>query len=321
MSTFELAAPPLGAWRQGNTGVEGVWRFDSGRPGREVMVSALVHGNEICGAWAVLAALQARLPVQQGALTMVLCNLSAFDRFDPLDPDASRCVEQDMNRLWGSATQEAPSNDEQRRVAALKPFVERADWLLDLHSMHAPGPALSLTGPLPHHARQAARLGLPALLVADTGHAAGVRMRDHGRFADPNDAEAFALLVECGWHGAAASRTVALDAMHRFLAASGVVEAAHLPTAWLQNQANVQKPSSLLQVTHAITVAEGEPPRFAQAWCSGQTIERKGTLIGRNGGQDFFTPYDHCVLIMPTLLHADVGATLVRLAQRVSLSH
>ena len=50
---FELPCPDISAWRAGNTGVEGVWHFDSGLPGRHVMVSALVHGNELCGAWAL----------------------------------------------------------------------------------------------------------------------------------------------------------------------------------------------------------------------------------------------------------------------------
>jgi hypothetical protein len=44
-----LQAPHLGPWRAGNAGTEGVWVFDSGQPGRHVMVSALVHGNEWCG--------------------------------------------------------------------------------------------------------------------------------------------------------------------------------------------------------------------------------------------------------------------------------
>ena len=49
--TFELGRPDIAAWRAGNTGVEGVWHFDSGRSGPAVMISALVHGNELCGAF------------------------------------------------------------------------------------------------------------------------------------------------------------------------------------------------------------------------------------------------------------------------------
>ena len=50
---FELACPDLSAERIGNTDTPGVWHFDSGVPGRHVMISALVHGNELCGAWAL----------------------------------------------------------------------------------------------------------------------------------------------------------------------------------------------------------------------------------------------------------------------------
>lgn len=56
---FELQKPELGALRQGNTGVEGVWRFDSGLQGRDVLITAFIHGNELCGAWALKALLEA----------------------------------------------------------------------------------------------------------------------------------------------------------------------------------------------------------------------------------------------------------------------
>ena len=46
----ELEAPDISAYRNGNTGVEYVTTFDSGRAGPHVMVSAVVHGNELCGA-------------------------------------------------------------------------------------------------------------------------------------------------------------------------------------------------------------------------------------------------------------------------------
>ena len=50
---FKLPVPDIAAERAGNTDTPGVWHFDSGVPGRALMVSALVHGNELCGAWAL----------------------------------------------------------------------------------------------------------------------------------------------------------------------------------------------------------------------------------------------------------------------------
>jgi hypothetical protein len=34
MPTFDLPVPDIAPWRAGNTGVEGVWHFDSGASGR-----------------------------------------------------------------------------------------------------------------------------------------------------------------------------------------------------------------------------------------------------------------------------------------------
>ena len=315
---FELQAPDLSRWRAGNTGLEGVWRFESSQPGREVLVTALVHGNELCGAWALLEALEAGVRPTRGALTLAFCNLAAFDRFDPLDTDRSRFVDQDFNRLWGTMPWRRPGaalDCEQQRVLALQPVIERADWLLDLHSMHAEGPPLGLTGLMPHHAAHAVSWGAPGLLVADAGHAAGTRMRDHGRFGDAHDEQAVALLVECGWHGAASSRTVALDVLHRFLCASGCVQSEALPGVWRQAQA--QHLPQQLRVTHAITVQAGTPPHFTQSFRTGDVIAQQGTVIGHDGAGPVTTPYDGCVLIMPSLAHAKAGATLVRLARPV----
>ena len=315
---FELPKPDLGDWRRGNTGIEGVWRFESGVAGREVLVSALVHGNELCGAWALREALQAGVRPRAGSLTLAFCNLAAFDRFDPEDTDRSRFVDQDFNRLWGAMPWKVEGlipSCEQRRALDLQPVIERADWLLDLHSMHAEGPPLGLTGLRRHHAEHALAMGGPLILVADAGHAAGARMRDHGRWASDTDLEAVSLLVECGWHGALSSREVALEMLHRFLVASGCVHADDLPPGWRGAGQAQSGSGTVLQVTHAITVRAGQAPSFTQPWQTGQAVARAGTVIGHDGEQDVVTPYDDCVLVMPSLAHATVGATMVRLAR------
>jgi len=315
---FELPRPDLGLWRAGNTGTTGVWRFDSGVPGRDVLVTALVHGNELCGAWALLALLQHGVRPQRGALTLAFCNLAAFDTFEPDAHARSRCVDQDLNRLWGAMPWRADGarTQEQRRVLELLPFVERADWLLDLHSMQDAGPPLVLTGLHAKHIALAARMAAPALVVADAGHAEGTRLRDHGRWNDPADAEACALLVECGFHGELAARDVALDVTARFLVEAGTLAAGDVPDDWVQPQPREQR---FLLVTEAVTAEAGEGATgFVQRWHTGQRIPLAGTLLGHNAGRPFVTPYDGCTLIMPTRRAPRPGATLVRLARDVS---
>ena len=319
--TFDLPAPDLGPWRAGNTGTEGVWHFDSGQPGRHVMISALVHGNELCGAWALKGLLESGLRPRQGQLTLAFCNLEAFDRFDAANHDASRFTDEDLNRQWLDERIDAADTRERRRAAALRPFVARADWLLDIHSMHEPSAPLLLTGMQPRNLDLARTMRAPEHIVIDAGHKDGVRMRDYGRFGLPDGdgpgqgGDTRSLLIECGFHGDPASRTVAQDQCVRFLAAAGVLDAAelaHLLPGWQQADAPRQW---ALEVTGPV-VARSSDFRFTEAFTGLEVIAQAGTVIGDNDGEPVTTPYDDCVLVMPSTRQARAGVTVVRWARR-----
>jgi hypothetical protein len=315
--TFALPAPDLGTWRAGNTGTEGVWHFDSGVPGRHVMVSALVHGNEVCGAWALRGLLQAGVRPEVGTLTLAFCNLEAFDRFDANNHDASRFTDEDLNRQWSDARIDTGSTLERRRAAALRPFVARADWLLDLHSMHEPSAPLLLTGIQPRNLALARAMRSPEHVVVDAGHQDGVRMRDYGRFGWADDAggDTRSLLVECGFHGDPASRNVARDQCVRFLEQSGMVSAqvlSRLLPHWRLPDAPRQW---ALEVTGPV-VARSSAFRFVAPYTGLELFETAGTVIGDNDGEPVRTPYDNCVLVMPSTRQARTGVTVVRFAQR-----
>lgn len=319
--SFELSPPELGSWRAGNTGVEGVWHFDSGVPGPRVMVSALVHGNELCGAWTVLGLLQAGVRPVRGALTLAWCNLAAFDRFDPRHHDASRFVDEDMNRQWMPERIADGRTRERRRVAALRPFVEASDWLLDLHSMHEPGPALALVGLQPRNLALARQMRAPEHVVVDAGHQDGVRMRDFGRFgaADAQHPDTRSLLIECGFHGDPASVVVARDQCVRFLDLAGTLPrdaAEPLLPGWRQPDAQQQW---ALHVTGPV-VARSEHFRFIGDFAGLPLVPVAGTVIGDNEGELVRTPYDDCVLVMPTARQARAGVTVVRFARRERLA-
>ena len=178
--------------------------------------------------------------------------------------------------------------------------------------MHEPGPPLLLTGPLARNLDLALQLGVPEHVVVNAGHADGTRLRDHGRFGQEGDERACALLVECGWHGHALSRTVAADLCDRLLCGSGVVDASDLPRAAGQTPAPPKQRA--LEVTHAV-VARSMDTRFAQAWRGAQRIARAGTVLGWREGEPFVTPYDDCTLVMPSLRQLRPGVTVMRLAQ------
>lgn len=308
---FKLPVPDLSAERAGNTDTPGVWHFDSGVPGRALMVSALVHGNELCGAWALKDLLAAGVKPRRGSLTLAFCNLEAFDRFDHARHDASRFVVEDMNRVWSAERLDNPTTPDRQRGAALRPWVQRADWLLDLHSMHEPGAPLLLTGVLPRNIALARRLKAPQHVIVDAGHKDGVRMRDFGQFGDPAREDACALLIECGFHGELASRDVARDMVARMLVESGVIDAADVPAGWLLPDPVAQR---VLEVTNAV-VAPSMDLRFSEAWTGLETLAKAGSVIGWADGQPIVTPYDNCTLIMPSLRQLKPGVTVVRLAR------
>src|SRR3546814_10342743 len=95
-----LPAPDISTWRRGNADVDYVHVLDSGRPGPEALINAIVHGNELCGAIAVDALLRAGFRPTRGRLTLCFANPDAYRRFDPATPTRSRFVDEDMNRLW-----------------------------------------------------------------------------------------------------------------------------------------------------------------------------------------------------------------------------
>ena len=319
---FDLAKPDISAWRAGNTGTEGVWQFDSGLPGRQVLISALIHGNELCGAWALKDLLEAGVRPQQGRLTLAFCNLAAFDRFDADNHDASRFVDEDLNRQWSAERLTAGDSQERRRARALLPFVAQADWLLDIHSMHEPAAPLLVTGMQPRNLALASALRSPEHIVVDPGHLDGVRMRDYGRFgemcADGSDNGTRSVLIECGFHGHESSRVEAQDMCARFLQASQVLDAqtvAQLLPGWLQADAQQQW---VLDVTGAV-VAKSEKFRFAEPYQGLEVIAKAGSVIGWNDGEPVTTPYDDCVLVMPSTRQAKAGVSVVRLARRRKL--
>ena len=152
----------------------------------------------------------------------------------------------------------------------VKAFVERADLLLDLHSMHDDGVPLMLAGPLDKGVALARKVGTPVDIIRDAGHAAGMRMRDYGGFGDPKSPKN-ALLIETGQHWRASSVAVAKDVTARFLAETGIVEAADLPAGWKQPTPAKQR---VVEVTHAVATKRGN--FIAGAAFRGPGADRQG---------------------------------------------
>ncbi len=309
--TVELAPPDISAYRAGNTGIDYVTTFDSGKTGPHVMVNAVTHGNELCGALAVDRLFKAGTRPARGKLTLSFANIDAFLRFDPARPHASRFVDEDFNRVWSPATLDGPRQSaELTRARAMRPLIDKIDFLLDIHSMHDPHGPVMISGPLAKGIALSKRVGIPEFVVADTGHANGTRMRDYGGFGDAHSPKA-ALLVECGQHWERSSEALAWQTTWRFLSALNVVDR---DRALAEIEGAPVPAQKIVRVTDAL-IAGSLDYQFAAGLKGLSIIAKKGDLIALDAGQPVQAPYDDCVLIMPTLVHVKPGLTAVRIGR------
>lgn len=112
--------------------------------------------------------------------------------------------------------------------------------------------------------------------------------------------------------------TLTQDLCARFLLASQALDAqsiARFLPGWLQSDVGPQR---ALEVTGTV-VAKSANFRFAAPYQGLEVIARAGSVIGWNEDEAVTTPYDNCVLVMPSTRQAKAGVTVVRFARRRKL--
>lgn len=305
-----LVAPDLRPWREGNTGIPGFATRPGGAPGPHVAILAVSHGNEIAGAIVLDRLLRAGVYPTRGRLTFGFVNLAAYQRFDPRQPTLSRFIDEDINRVWDAAVLDGPGRScELARAREIRPLIDTVDVLLDLHSMLWASVPLMLSGATEKGRRLARGIGVPGLVVSDRGHAGGPRLIDYARFADPETPFA-ANLVEAGQHwepGTVDTMVAAVAGLLRHLdmcPACPALPASRPPVS-----------QRIAEVTQAVTAASNGFA-FVQPWRGGDIIADRNTLIALDGEAEIRTPYDECLLVMPSL-RPSRGHTAVRLARFV----
>ncbi|HEY0838222.1 MAG TPA: succinylglutamate desuccinylase/aspartoacylase family protein [Azospirillum sp.] len=309
---IQLQPPDIAPYRHGNTGIDYVTTLDGGRPGPHVVVNALTHGNEICGAVAIDALFRLGVKPLRGKLTLSLANVAAYQSFDQATPYAARFIDEDFNRLWSPDVLDGGRDSlELRRARALRPVFDAADALLDVHSMTNDTPPLTLCGRTARGRALGKALGYPAWIVADEGHASGRRLIDYDGFADEGGTRT-AVLVECGQHWRAETGAVAVETCLRFLLHLGMVDPA-LAGPRLRPRSTPQR---TVEVTHVVT-ARGDAFHFDAPYAGLEVVPTAGTVIGHDGDVPLATPYDDCVLIMPAR-RVRPGQTAVRLGRIVA---
>lgn len=293
---LEVLPRDLSAYRRGNTGVDYVHRFDSGRPGPQVLINALTHGNEFCGMVAACHLLDTGVRPLQGTLTISFANVAAYESFDPQEPFKSRQIDHNLNRIWSAEWLEgAQDSVELRRARQLRPVVAAVDHILDIHSTSQDVQPFWV---YPHFARNAAvalALPLPTVhLVMPKGLGSGCPVIQHGRHGQADSNAGAAMVVECGQHFLQASAERAILVAQAFLAHFGLVQAQPVTAADRPSEPIGHRRFELLR-THVI---QHQDFRFVRPLKGFETFAQ-GELIGHDGPQAITAPCDDCTVFMP----------------------
>ncbi len=309
--SIELTAPDISRYAEGTDGVPYVHTFDSGKPGPHVMVNALTHGNEICGAIALNRIFELGLKPKQGKLSLVFVNVGAFQRFDPAKPNASRFVDEDFNRVWVESRLDGTEQSaELKRARELRPVFDEADKLLDIHSMGTRSNALMIVHGLEKERALARAVAVPPWIVCGHGHIQGKRLIEYTPFNDRSN-DKTAILVECGQHWEASAARVALDTTLRFLAVTGAIDA---ETMMKHVHEKTPKPQTMVDISGGYA-SKTDAFKFVEPFIGLELFPKAGTVIAHDGDEAIVTPHDDCYLVMPNH-RAKKGNRVLRFARR-----
>ena len=285
---FEVLPRDISAYREGNTRIDYVHRFESGRPGPHVLVNALTHGNEVCGMVAATHLLDNEVRPKTGTLTVSFANVAAYESFDRDKPFASRQLVHNLNRIWSpewlDGTQDSP---ELRRARELRPVIAAADHILDLHSTSQEVAPFWVYPGFARNAAAALAIGAPDIhLVMPKGLNTGTPLIQHGRHGS-DEGEGVALVAECGQHFQQASADMAVDVTLRFLAHFGLVE----------RETRASAPPRRFELLATPLIQTGSF-RFVRPLVGLETFA-KGELIAIDGPHEIRALCDDCTVFMP----------------------
>ncbi len=286
---FEVLPRDLSAYRAGNTGIDYVHRFESGRPGPHVLVNALTHGNEFCGMVAVSHLLDSGVRPKIGTLTLSFANVAAYETFDPAQPFESRLITHNLNRIWSTAWLDGGEDSiELGRARALRPAVAAADHILDIHSTSQDVLPFWVYPAFERNAAVARALPRPNVhLVMPAGLGSGTPLIQHGPHGEHTGGAGAALVVECGQHFKQASAELAKEVAMDFLGHFGLVEREVRPPAETRR-------FELLR-THVI---QNESFRFSRPVIGFETFVQD-ELIATDGALEIRAPCNDCTIFMP----------------------
>jgi predicted deacylase len=275
-------------------GVEGVVRFDTGKPGPVLGVTACTHGNEPAGLAALKHLLDIRIGerLRRGTLYLVANNLRATERyFDTFDIRAdeersaakrkARFIDRNMNRLPETTlTGEDSDEYEVVRARTLAPIWRRFTIGFDIHTTSEDSPPMMINGR--NAFRKALVRGFPASfnVVISNIDAVQIGMPASGFYGGVgSDIPVF--LIEAGAHENPASFRRATECVLALLRNLGMIEGATRRTADAYKEYVVDASVVFPDASYALT---NVLPNFGPV--------RKGDVLATGNGADIAAPFD-----------------------------
>ena len=289
LPSLEVTPRDLSRYRAGNTGIDYVHRFDSGRPGPHVMVNALTHGNEFCGMVAVCHLLDSGVRPKIGTLTLSFSNVAAYETFDADKPFESRLITHNFNRIWSAAWLDGGEDSvELRRARTMRPAVAAADHILDIHSTSQDVVPFWVYPSFERNAAVARALPQPQVhLVMPAGLGSGTPLVQYDSHARA-DGSGAALVVECGQHFKQTTADLATQVAMDFLGHFGLVDRPAAPPSVPPSRFELLR-------THVI---QHESFAFVGPVIGFETFAT-GELIATDGPLEIRAPCDDCTIFMP----------------------
>lgn len=268
--------------------VEGVTRFasDPSCPRPHLVIVGAIHGDERCG---LLALRRLGDELSTGVLTLRTGTLTLVHGNPAATEHRSRCTPTgvDLNRLFDYRfVEELPRalwQPEHHRALALRPVLEAADAVVDLHSAGSPTPPFVIASRVAASEPLALALGLEYVTLGWDGPA---MLGEQVLLAVLTRRERPGVAVECGQHEAAGAPDVAYRCAKRALSYFGMIE--KLPDA--------PPPHKRLWVRAAVK-RPSESFRFAEP-IEGMQRLPAGHVIGY-GDQLVLSVRSPCYAIMP----------------------
>lgn len=114
-----------------------IYEFDSGNPGKEILLLGAIHGYEVCGTEAIRSFMDkltsGEIKLEEGKITCIpVCNPEAYKQ-------GKEFIDRNLNRMMRQRDPADIKFYEDELANFLCPYMERADVLLDIHSYTTKG--------------------------------------------------------------------------------------------------------------------------------------------------------------------------------------